>query len=69
MAPLVEAWPASQLPERTQVGVAGRRRKDFDGDLKKCELLELLQYDCKVEEPISRESVTRCWPVVRLFRR
>lgn len=27
------------------------------------------QYDCEVEKPVTRESVTRCWPVERLFRR
>ncbi|KAG0652933.1 hypothetical protein D0Z07_0210 [Hyphodiscus hymeniophilus] len=45
------------------------KRKGFDGDLKACELLELLQYDCRVENPERRESDVHCWPIVRLFRR
>jgi len=68
MAPFVEAWSARELESRAQVSVAGRKRKDFDGDLSGCELLEMLQYRCEVEKPVTRESVTRCWPVERLFR-
>lgn len=69
MAPLVEAWPPSELPFRSQVTIKDKRRKDFHGDLKGCELLEMLQYHCEVETPVTRQSVTRCWPVERLFRR
>ncbi|CAL3972742.1 hypothetical protein PZA11_004217 [Diplocarpon coronariae] len=69
MAPFVESWPASELPYRSQLTTNDRRRKDFEGDLKGCELLEMLQYKCAVEEPVTRESVTKCWPVQRLFRR
>ena len=45
------------------------KRKGFDGSLKGCELLEMLQYKCEVEKPVTRESVTRCWPIERMFRR
>ena len=69
MAPPLESWPAYQLPDRAQGNVKDRKRKDFNDDLKACELLELLQYECKVEPPVTRDSVVRCWPVVRLFRR
>ncbi|KAH8811853.1 hypothetical protein F5884DRAFT_783627 [Xylogone sp. PMI_703] len=69
MPPPVESWPARQLEDRVLIDVNGRRRKGWDGDLSGCELLELLQYRCEVEEPRSRESLTRCWPVERLFRR
>jgi len=69
MAPLVETWPARELEFRSQVSMAGNKRKGFDGDLKGCELLEMLQYRCEVDQPVTRESVTRCWPVERLFRR
>ena len=69
MAPPLEAWPAYQLPERARVNVKDRKRKGFNGDLKACELLELLQYNCDVEKPVTKDSLVRCWPVVRLFRR
>jgi len=29
----------------------------------------MLQYECSVDEPVTRESVINCWPVERLFRR
>jgi hypothetical protein len=51
------------------VSSKGRKRKDFDGNLKDCELLGLLQYKCEVERPVTRKSATVCWPVERLFRR
>jgi len=69
MTPPVESWPAHELESRILGNVKNRRRRGFDGDLKKCELLELLQYNCKVDDPEKRESLVRCWPVERLFRR
>lgn len=69
MAPPVATFPASDLPLAAQSNLRGRKRKGFDGDLKACELLEMLQYNCGVEEPGKRDSVVRCWPVVKLFRR
>lgn len=69
MAPPIYSWPASELPDHTRVNVKDEFRKGFDGDLKACELLEMLQYRCEVENPGMRNSPTRCWPVARLFRR
>jgi hypothetical protein len=69
MAPFVETWPARELEFRSQLSLKGSKRKGFDGDLKGCELLEMLQYKCEVEKPITKESVTRCWPIERMFRR
>jgi hypothetical protein len=69
MAPPIENWTADQLEDRAQVTTQGRRRKGFDGNLKACELLELLQYECRVEGRVTKESLIRCWPVERLFRR
>ena len=68
MAPPTEVFPASELPYRVQVTVEGKRRKGGDIDLKKCDLLELVQYDCKVDERRPNDPV-RCYPIVRLFRR
>ena len=69
MPPPVEAWSAKELEGRVRGNALGEYRKGFDGNLKACQLLELLQYKCEVDEPITRESVTRCWPVERLFRK
>jgi len=69
MTPPVESWSARELPARIQGTVMGKGRKGFQGGLGGCELLELLQYRCVVEEPVTKESLTRCWPVERLFRR
>ncbi|KAL2071309.1 hypothetical protein VTL71DRAFT_12544 [Oculimacula yallundae] len=69
MAPLVEVFPASDLPFRTQTNMDGKMRKEFRGDLKACELFAMLQYQCEVEQPVTRESVTKCFPVERSFRR
>ncbi|KAG9236421.1 hypothetical protein BJ875DRAFT_372258 [Amylocarpus encephaloides] len=70
MPPPVELFPANpSLPERATANLKGRRRKDFDGNLMKCELLELVQYECEVENPNDRRAMARCWPIVRLFRR
>lgn len=69
MTPPVESWPARELEQRALVNEKGKRRKEFDGDLTKCQLVELLQYTCEVEKPVTRDSRTRCWPVERLFRK
>jgi hypothetical protein len=69
MAPFVETWSARELEFYSQVSPVGKKRKGFEGNLKGCELLQMLQYRCEVEKPVTRESVTRCWPVERMFRR
>lgn len=83
MAPLLETWPAHQLPERAQISIKGptpRKRKGWDGDLKGCELLEMMQYRCVGDDGSGgsggkdvgrwkKDGVVRCWEVERLFRR
>jgi hypothetical protein len=70
MPPPLETWPASQLDYRSQVSMKDTKRKGFDGDLKACKLLELLQYECGITEgPVTKESRIICWPVERFFRR
>ena len=68
MAPPIEAFPASELPWRVQVTAQGKRRKGEAIDLRKCELFELVQYDCRVDERQPKAPV-KCYPVVRLFRK
>ena len=69
MAPPVESWSSYELPQRVQVTVEGRGRKDKI-DLKRCELLEMVQYECGVlDGGISQTAPVVCRPVERLFRR
>lgn len=70
MAPPIEAFPVSELENRINVQTNGRRRKGGDIDLHKCELLELLQYECGLKgSEKDRRAVIQCAPVVKLFRR
>ena len=70
MAPPIEAFPVSELEKRVNVQSNGRRKKGGDIDLRKCELLELVQYECGLRgSEKDRRSVIQCAPVVKLFRR
>ncbi|KAI9849847.1 MAG: hypothetical protein M1837_000061 [Sclerophora amabilis] len=67
MAPPIEAFPASQLPERVQTTAAGKKRK-VPVKLDQCELLEMLQYECWVEDKRKGGKIL-CETVERLFRK
>lgn len=70
MAPPIEAFPVSELEERVNVHSNGRRKKGGDIDLRKCELLELVQYECGLKgHEKDRRAVIQCGPVIKLFRR
>ena len=70
MAPPIEAFPASELHFRVNVLPNGKRKKGGDFDLRKCELLELVQYSCHLEgNRKTREAVIQCEPVVKFFRK
>ncbi len=70
MAPPIEAFPVSELEDRINVQSNHRRRKGGDIDLRKCELLELVQYECGLKgSEKDRESIIQCAPVIKLFRR
>lgn len=70
MAPPIETFPVSELPERVMQLPDGRRRKGEAIDLKKCELLELVQYNCEVKGMKGHpQAVIQCMPVTKLFRR
>lgn len=70
MAPPIEAFPVSELENRVNVLSNGRRRKGGDVDLRKCELLELVQYECGLKgSEKDRRPVIQCAPVVKLFRK
>ena len=70
MSPLVETFLASELADRVQVLPNGKRRKGEAVDLKKCELLELVQYACHLKgDASSPHAVIQCAPVAKLFRR
>lgn len=77
MPPLVQPFPAADLPARAQLVTKDlqlRRRKGAPAgvraDLERCPLFEMVQYSCN---PPSEEAppagVVRCESLVRLFRR
>jgi len=63
MAPPVEVFPSSELPDRVQVTTHNQLRKRAV-ELDKCEPLEMVQYSCYLDG-----DIVKCEPVVRLFRR
>lgn len=67
MAPPIETFPASQLPSRVQFAANGKRRKGDEIKLEDCELMEMVQYSCKLEG--EKKDVVRCRPIVKLFRK
>ncbi|KAF5020187.1 hypothetical protein F66182_7792 [Fusarium sp. NRRL 66182] len=68
-----QVFHASELPERVQTNLNGRKRKLEQGvknvDLTGCELLEMLQYKCEIKEPVKWDSPVQCFAVERLFRK
>ena len=70
MAPPIEAFPVSELEQRVNIQSNGRRKKGGDIDLRKCELLELVQYECGLKgSEKDPQAVIECAPVMKLFRR
>ncbi|EZF14331.1 hypothetical protein H112_06148 [Trichophyton rubrum D6] len=73
MAPQVESWPATELPQRLQsyhVGYRAKARKGGPIDLAQCPLYELTQYSCNPPDAGPPEpGVVRCTTFTRLFRR
>lgn len=73
MAPACRTFLASELPEKIQSDLHGRRRKLEPGtkrvDLSACELFETMQYKCEVQQPVTKDSRVQCFSVDKLFRR
>ena len=70
MAPPVEVFSVAELPDRVQVLPNGKRRKGETIDLGKCELLEFVQYACRLKgDQKSPQAVIQCEPILKLFRR
>ncbi|PQE19134.1 Mitochondrial export Som1 protein [Rutstroemia sp. NJR-2017a BBW] len=73
MTPPILSFPPSRLPHESRYNAKNEFRKGFDGDLQKCELLEMMQYECDVKRgtdgSVTREGRVVCWPVERWFRR
>ena len=68
-----QVFHASELPDKIQADLRGRKRK-LDGgartiDLAACELPEMLQYKCEIKEPVRWDSPVQCFAMDRLFRR
>lgn len=69
MTPPVKAFPAWKLDTQLQELPNGKMRKE-KVDLKSCELLEMVQYNCDlVGSKTNPKSKVVCEPIVRLFRR
>ncbi|KPM44645.1 hypothetical protein AK830_g1956 [Neonectria ditissima] len=68
-----QVFHASELPDRIQTDLKGRKRKLGAGersvDLSACELHEMLQYKCEIKEPVTWDSAVQCYAVGRLFRK
>lgn len=64
----VELFPPDELAERVQRLPSGRKRKKRV-ELSDCQLLELWQYNCHVENWQDLKSAVVCNPIQRLFRR
>jgi hypothetical protein len=60
----ITIFPASTLPQHINTDVRTGRRRKQPLDLSKCELLEMVQWECRIED-----GKTKCWPIERLFRR
>ena len=70
MAPPIEPFPASDLHRHINALPNGKRRKGGEIDLKKCDLMELVQYSCWAEQVVGQiGQTTKCRPVVKTFRR
>ncbi|PSR77412.1 hypothetical protein BD289DRAFT_377785 [Coniella lustricola] len=72
MTPPCHRFPVAQLPQQIQSNAEGRKRKTASGkdiDLNGCELVSLLQYKCRVENPEQSDSPVRCYELEKLFRR
>lgn len=70
MAPELESFHCSELLEHIHTLPNGKRRKGPAINLNDCELMELVQYECRLKgKPKSAESVIQCFPLTKLFRR
>lgn len=72
MAPPVESFPVSQLEQRVQITADGRRRKGPAIELKNCELLEMAQYRCGLDQGSElnvKGAMIICKEFARVFRR
>jgi len=68
MAPPIEEFLPAQLEQKLQYTTNGKLRKS-PVELKKCKLMEMVQYMCEVSNRNDPNAVVVCQPVVRLFRR
>lgn len=73
MSPPCHAFPSSDLSTKVQADVKGKRRKLSQDakniDLSTCELLEMSQWKCGIEQPVTKDSSIVCEEALRFFRR
>jgi len=68
MGPPLIAFPVSELEKHVNKNERGKARKP-PVKLEECELYELTQYYCDVENRNSKRPYVLCKPLLRLFRR
>lgn len=69
MAPPYTLFPTDELPDHIQtIQKNGKKRRRKDPiDLKQCELMQMMQYDCQARKTPKPHVV--CYEYLRLFRR
>jgi hypothetical protein len=66
----IKSFSASELAQRVQYDLNGKRRKGPPIDLvKDCQLQEMIQHSCNVVNEKSPSAIIVCHPLVRTFRR
>ena len=68
MGPPLISFPVSELEKHVKTDERGKARKP-PVKLEECELYELTQYCCDVENRNSKRPYVLCKPLLRLFRR
>lgn len=69
VGPPVHSFPVSELEEHVNINEKGRKRK-LPVNLDECKLMQLVQYDCRVEKRTDgvKKREVQCRPILRLFR-
>ncbi|KAI5293005.1 hypothetical protein KEM55_007362 [Ascosphaera atra] len=73
MAPLIDMFPVSEIPQRMRVETKDLKAKYRKGNpqyLDECPLYEMLQYSCNPpDKEVPPAGEINCDTIVRLFRR
>lgn len=69
VGPPIHSFPVTSLEERVNITEKGKKRK-VPVNLDECKLMQLVQYDCRVEKGTdgAKKREVQCRPLLRLFR-